>query len=75
MVIDMPMLTTYYVVPFPGFVDIYLQGMTFRFSKESIEIAIGNVKRDKDTFATEAAYMETLNIYEVALKQLEESNP
>jgi hypothetical protein len=69
---DMPILKYDITVPFPGFVDIHLAGMKMRFGKKAIESAIEHVKADRENYATEEAYQETLGMYEAALHLLEE---
>lgn len=66
----MPVIDYYFIVPFPGYVDICINGMEMRFSEQSVRQAIANIKAKKDTFATEAAYNSILNIYEQALRVL-----
>jgi hypothetical protein len=69
----MPMTSHSFSIPYPGFVDICFDGMDpMRFSEQSVRDAIANVKARKDTFATEAAYLAVLHIYEQALCLLEE---
>jgi len=72
MVSAMPMLKYDFTVPYPGFVDIHMFDMNMRFSKEAVRSAVENVKARRECFATEAAYQETLGMYEAALKLLEE---
>lgn len=59
-------------VPYPGHVEIHLQGMKFCFSEEDLRNAIANLQRRRATFKTEADYRSILTIYEQALRLLEE---
>lgn len=68
----MPMLERRFHVPYPGYVDIFLHGMQFRFSKEALEIAILHTKAIREKFDNEKTYQETLGIYEQALRLLKE---
>lgn len=67
------MISYSFSIPYPGFVDIYFPGMErMRFSEQSIRDAIANVNAKKETFETDKAYRAVLNIYEQALRLIEE---
>lgn len=72
MVTVMPMPKFTISVPFPGCVDIDEMGMKMRFNEQSLKEALSRAKANPQAYASEETYKHVVEMYEAALKLLEE---
>ena len=60
-----------YTMKFDGVVQVDTDLRSFVLNRHSLTIAINHIRKDRDAYATEEAWLRRLEIYEGALRYLD----